>query len=298
MIKLIKVATSCLLTIVMLGCGTTENISISTTSSNQTGIIDTDYCKNLLRTSIYRWTSECSVRTGTGSQIRQSQPIKYSNQTEVDFYIKKLPTSNLPTCAGEVSLQWGSIIHRDWSNCNGTLIFSRSDTLSASTYKEEKYIGVFKDGKADGFGSYFYDTGNVYIGQFQNGQSHGQGILISIDPKLNKEGIWEKNVFKYSQKINLQSTSIAEVDQKLKTAETNKAQTVNKVESSPAIPISASPLTQTPIAPAAFPPIMNPGKRVALVIGNQTYSVRPLLNPRNDADDMSRVLKNAGVYVA
>ena len=298
MIKLVKGATSCLLTIVMLGCGTTENISISSTSSNQTGIVESAYCNSLLQTNIYRWTSECSVRTGTGSQTVQPQPIRYSNQTEVDSYIKRLPKNNLPTCAGEVSLLWAaSNIYTDWSNCNGTLIFSRSDTLSSSTYKEEKYTGVFKDGKAHGFGVYFYDTGNVYIGQFQNGQSHGQGILISIDPKLNKEGIWEKNVFKYSQKINLQSTSIAEVDQKLKPAETNKAQTVNKVESSPEIPISPSPLTQNPITPAASASIMNPGKRVALVIGNQAYNVRPLLNPRNDADDMSRALKNSGFEV-
>ena len=39
------------------------------------------------------------------------------------------------------------------------------------------------------------------------------------------------------------------------------------------------------------------GKRLALVIGNQAYNVRPLLNPRNDADDMSRALKNAGFEV-
>ena len=39
------------------------------------------------------------------------------------------------------------------------------------------------------------------------------------------------------------------------------------------------------------------GKRVALVIGNAAYKVRPLRNPRNDADDVSRSLKGSGFEV-
>ena len=39
------------------------------------------------------------------------------------------------------------------------------------------------------------------------------------------------------------------------------------------------------------------GKRLALVIGNSNYVSRPLLNPRNDADDMSVFLKGAGFDV-
>ena len=39
------------------------------------------------------------------------------------------------------------------------------------------------------------------------------------------------------------------------------------------------------------------GKRLALVIGNASYKARPLLNPRNDADDVSRVLRSTGFEV-
>jgi hypothetical protein len=38
-------------------------------------------------------------------------------------------------------------------------------------------------------------------------------------------------------------------------------------------------------------------KRIALVIGNSSYSIKPLSNPKNDADDMSRALKNSGFEV-
>lgn len=39
------------------------------------------------------------------------------------------------------------------------------------------------------------------------------------------------------------------------------------------------------------------GKRVALVIGNASYKIHPLRNPRNDADDISRSLKGNGFEV-
>jgi hypothetical protein len=39
------------------------------------------------------------------------------------------------------------------------------------------------------------------------------------------------------------------------------------------------------------------GRRVALVVGNANYKVRPLKNPRNDADDVSRSLKETGFEV-
>ena len=42
---------------------------------------------------------------------------------------------------------------------------------------------------------------------------------------------------------------------------------------------------------------INQGRRLALVIGNASYKVRPLLNPRNDADDVSRVLRSTGFEV-
>lgn len=39
------------------------------------------------------------------------------------------------------------------------------------------------------------------------------------------------------------------------------------------------------------------GKRIALVIGNAKYKIKPLINPENDADDMSAALKASGFDV-
>jgi hypothetical protein len=50
--------------------------------------------------------------------------------------------------------------------------------------------------------------------------------------------------------------------------------------------------TTTPVATA--PSI---GKRIALVVGNASYKVRPLKNPLNDADDISRSLRSSGFEV-
>ncbi len=39
------------------------------------------------------------------------------------------------------------------------------------------------------------------------------------------------------------------------------------------------------------------GRRIALVIGNRTYTKQPLVNPENDATDLSRVLESTGFQV-
>jgi hypothetical protein len=44
-------------------------------------------------------------------------------------------------------------------------------------------------------------------------------------------------------------------------------------------------------------PTQATSRRIALVVGNANYKVRPLRNPRNDADDMSRSLRSSGFEV-
>jgi uncharacterized caspase-like protein len=52
-----------------------------------------------------------------------------------------------------------------------------------------------------------------------------------------------------------------------------------------------------PSIPLPAPTSFNQGKRLALVIGNSAYQSRPLNNPRNDADDVSKALKGTGFEV-
>ena len=56
-------------------------------------------------------------------------------------------------------------------------------------------------------------------------------------------------------------------------------------------------LAAQPEIPLAPPVSFIQGRRLALVIGNAAYQSRPLNNPRNDADDVSKTLKGAGFEV-
>jgi hypothetical protein len=60
-------------------------------------------------------------------------------------------------------------------------------------------------------------------------------------------------------------------------------------------PESPGPLAQAGSQDATLPAEL--GKRVALVIGNARYNRRPLLNPENDAHDMSSALRASGFSV-
>ena len=54
---------------------------------------------------------------------------------------------------------------------------------------------------------------------------------------------------------------------------------------------------QQPKLQPTQPSIISTDKRIALVIGNANYKYRPLRNPRNDADDISRSLRSSGFEV-
>ena len=74
----------------------------------------------------------------------------------------------------------------------------------------------------------------------------------------------------------------------------------SQVETSPAIrPALSTPAQAAPAPPVERQQALNSilGKRVALVIGNAKYQVRPLRNPENDANDISAALKSSGFEV-
>jgi len=63
-----------------------------------------------------------------------------------------------------------------------------------------------------------------------------------------------------------------------------------------AVALPIAPVAKTsPSAPPTVPEAM--GKRLALVIGNAKYNVKPLSNPVNDADDVSKALRGSGFDV-
>ena len=60
-----------------------------------------------------------------------------------------------------------------WHNCFGSFPFEWGD----------KYVGEFKDFKLHGQGTYTYADGSKYVGEFKDDKLHGQGTFIFVDGK-------------------------------------------------------------------------------------------------------------------
>ncbi len=62
----------------------------------------------------------------------------------------------------------------------------------------DKYEGSFKAGLPDGKGTYTWESGDSYSGDWVTGQRHGTGkMILKISGKDSiQEGVWAKDVFK------------------------------------------------------------------------------------------------------
>jgi hypothetical protein len=105
-----------------------------------------------------------------------------------------LAQSQLPSCVGNDA--------RRWTNCQGVHNFTNGD----------RYEGEFRDGKFNGWGTYFHLSnnqfrGDKYTGQFLNGSRHGSGRYLSANGNESLEGRWSAGVFVKFEKINLPPTT-------------------------------------------------------------------------------------------
>ena len=224
----------------------------------------------------------------------------------------KNTVTNLPACQG-------SDISR-WTNCFGTITMGNGS----------KYVGEFRNGMYHGQGTYTNAIAWKYVGEFMDNKRHGQGILYEANGKINAQGIWANNEFlpnvpfiangsliQQGSKVEDNKDPLAMFLQAVKLDEERKAQksfsdlfsaidgTKKEYEQQEKAKIKQAEQEQLrlsqnqPPALSISPPVTAPfmGKRLALVIGNASYKVRPLLNPRNDADDVSRVLRSTGFEV-
>ena len=70
----------------------------------------------------------------------------------------------LPNCVGP----WNALT---WDNCLGTYMWDGGD----------KYVGNFKNGKKHGQGTYTNANGDKHVGEYNNGKRHGQGTYTFAD---------------------------------------------------------------------------------------------------------------------
>jgi len=180
--------------------------------------------------------------------------------------------SNLPKCQGANTASWSNCIG-SYTNTNGN-----------------KYEGEYLNGKAHGYGVYLYVLGDRYVGQWIDGLQEGLGIEYSKDGFAKRSGAWRKGGLEYSFLLDENHFNLSQ-----------QTPTIAFYNTPPtALNISR----QDQIKPSPENVFLNQnvsdivvGRRLALVVGNANYKVRPLKNPRNDADDVSRSLKATGFEV-
>jgi len=187
---------------------------------------------------------------------------------------------------GTITLADGQMYVGEWrddkENGHGTVTLSNG----------QKYVGEWKDGKYNGQGTITLADGQMYVGEFKNGKYNGRGTMTYGDGRAPKEGIWEDNYLIRAEKLSTQPNLALEGDRKkLEEDKRQLAEERKRLEDDKQKPVMETSITLA--APTSF----SQGRRLALVIGNAAYTTRPLSNPRNDADDVSRALKGAGFDV-
>jgi hypothetical protein len=181
----------------------------------------------------------------------------------------------------------------------------------------DKYVGEFKDNKLHGQGTFSYADGTKYIGEWKDGKKNGQGTFYNANGSITDQGIYADNKLVRSVPVQQATVPNQEVerlkaeadDAKRKQVELANTQRIEnerlraevseakrkQAEAEEKIRVAQQQTTLTP--PVTIQAAIPIGKRVALVVGNKNYKVRPLQNTLNDADDISRSLRTSGFEV-
>ena len=210
-------------------------------------------------------------------------------------------------------------------NGQGTTIYSNGDkyvgewkddkrnglgtyfSLADNLWKGDKYVGEFKDGLFSGQGTYSFTSGNKYVGEWKMDKYNGRGILYLANGSISQSGIWNDGTLVTSQYVDPNSfTRIAKGNSAPSAAEAQRLENERKAaqldedrkrmeEEKRQVALERqrieSQKTQTQIAP-------DNRRRLALVIGNDSYRSMPVLNNAvNDSKSMSDALKQANFDV-
>jgi hypothetical protein len=206
-----------------------------------------------------------------------------------------------------------------WHECTGTFAYK----------KDQQYQGYFRKGKPDGVGIATFANGYKYIGEFKNGEYEGLGAITDKSEKILQGGVWEAGRFVQSKQIDLTQFTQGGSSGPIKVTalptpqeppkQLYKAQaTPPSIRDQPRISPPPAPLPsaaylapeiakttlqnppaeQTANKPIKPPATGNLHKRLALVIGNDTYqNVSKLENAREDARVIAQNFQNLGYQV-
>jgi hypothetical protein len=149
------------------------------------------------------------------------------------------------------------------------------------------------------FGKYIYSNKSYHIGEWKNGKFSGRGSYIDRFGQVKQEGVFSDGSFIRSESVQQATTSSSQplnsLDNERKRLEDERRQLAEdrrKLEEE-----KQKTLAQPSIAPS---PVISTskGKRIALVIGNASYSSVPVLvNSTNDARAVAKALQESGFEV-
>ena len=211
--------------------------------------------------------------------------------------------NKLPQCNGTDVTKWsdcyGSLTMANGDKYVGEYMDGKRNGQGTYTYPDgAKYVGEFKDSKRNGQGTYTFANGNKYVGEYMDDKRNGQGTSYAANGSIVNQGIWADNKFIRSEPVQQVTTSNNEVAKLRAEAEEAKRK---QTELEQQLRLSQNTQKQPPANSqnqSQSNPSLNQGRRVALVIGNASYSSVPqLMNPTNDAREVTRALQATGFEV-
>ncbi len=91
----------------------------------------------------------------------------------------------------------GTFIWKDGEKYAGEYLNDLRHGRGVETYPDNdafsrvSYDGRWKEGKQSGVGKLVWKNGERYVGEFQDDQQNGEGILYSATNKILKQGHWK-----------------------------------------------------------------------------------------------------------
>jgi len=178
----------------------------------------------------------------------------------------------------------------------------RNGKGTLSDINGEIVAGDFKDGFKNGQVTYTFSNGDKYDGEFKDDKSVGKGTFTLANGEKFVALLSERDRLLAEQKAKEQQRIVEEARAKeqqrlaieAQQKEQNRILAEQRAKEQQRIAEEAQQVTPIPTQTASTGAV---GRRIALVVGNANYKVRPLKNSRNDADDVSRSLKTTGFEV-
>lgn len=108
------------------------------------------------------------------------------------YYIGQFDHNDIEYGMGKLFSNREEIIINNINNSNNAYSFE----FISQRYKGfREYQCIFIGGTPNGFGMVKFESGEIYIGHFKNGNLHGSGIMKHIDG-TNTKGFWRNNVLR------------------------------------------------------------------------------------------------------